>query len=179
MCGVGLSLFILSIKIIPGSPFLHAMFTILSKTSLAFSFPQGFPVLGLLRSYSSPFSTASMKFSVMATDILKLLSLLLSSLQVIKLMISGWSTRRIPIFAPRLVPPCFMASVAESNTVINEIGPDDMPDVEPTISPDGLSFEKENPVPPPDLWMSAVCFTASNMLSIESSTGSTKHAESC
>ena len=85
----------------------------------------------------------------------------------------------MPIFAPRLVPPCFMASVAESNTVMKDIGPEDIPEVDPTTSPDGLSLEKENPVPPPDLWMIAVCFTASNMLSMESSTGSTKQAESC
>ena len=179
MCGVGLSLFILSIKIIPGSPFFHAIFTIFSKTSFALRLPAAFPVLGFFNSYSLPASAASIKSSVMATEILKLLSLLLSSLQVMKCIISGWSIRSIPIFAPRRVPPCFIASVAESNTVIKDIGPDDMPEVEPTISPDGLSLENEKPVPPPLLWIKAVCFTASNMLSIESSTGSTKHAESC
>jgi hypothetical protein len=34
---------------------------------------------------------------------------------------------------------------------MKEIGPEEMPDVEPTTSPDGLSREKEKPVPPPDL----------------------------
>jgi len=33
---------------------------------------------------------------------------------VINSKISGWSTLKIPIFAPRRVPPCFTASVAES-----------------------------------------------------------------
>ncbi len=83
------------------------------------------------------------------------------------------------MLAPLLVPPCFIASVAPSNTVIKEMGPEDMPEVEPTMSPEGLNLEKEKPVPPPDLCIRAVCFTASKMLSIESSMGSTKQAESC
>ena len=132
-----------------------------------------------MREYSPSASTAFMKSSVMLTEMLKLLSLELSSLQVMKLITSGWSTRRMPILAPLLVPPCFIASVALSNTVMNEMGPEDIPEVEPTESPEGLSLENENPVPPPDLWMSAVFFTASNIDSIESSTGRTKQAESC
>ena len=48
-----------------------------------------------------------------------------------------------------------------------------------TVAPAGRSREKENPVPPPDLWMSAACLIASKISSIESPTGSTKHAESC
>ena len=92
-----------------------------------------------------------MKSSVTAIERLKLLNLLLLSFAVMKLSISGWSMRRMPIFAPRLVPPCLTASVAVSKTVIKDIGPDDMPFVDPTISPPGLRFEKLNPVPPPDL----------------------------
>jgi len=38
---------------------------------------------------------------------------------------------------------------------------------------------KENPVPPPDLWIRAVNLTASNISSMESPTGRTKQAESC
>jgi hypothetical protein len=34
-------------------------------------------------------------------------------------------------------------------------------------------------VPPPDLWISAVYFTASKMSSMESPTGKTKQADSC
>ena len=42
----------------------------------------------------------------------------------------------------------------------------------------GRTREKEKPVPPPDLWMRAACFTASKIPSMESPTGSTKQAES-
>ena len=44
--GVGLSEFILSIKIIPGSPFFQAPSTIKSKTAFAFNLPTGCFVLG-------------------------------------------------------------------------------------------------------------------------------------
>ena len=114
--------------------------------------------------------------SVIATEILKLFSLVLSALQSINSKISGWSTLRIPILAPRLVPPCFTASVAALNTSIKETGPDETPIVERTTSFLGLSLENENPVPPPDLCINAVFFTVSKIPSNESSTGSTKQA---
>src|SRR3989338_7423616 len=38
-CGVGLSLFILSKNIMPGSPFFHAIFTIRSNAPFAFNLP--------------------------------------------------------------------------------------------------------------------------------------------
>ncbi len=87
----------------------------------------------------------------MATEILKLLSFEVSFFDVIKSIMSGWSILKIPILAPLLVPPCFMASVALLNTCINETGPLDTPFVECTISFLGLRDEKEKPVPPP-LW---------------------------
>ena len=163
----------------PGSPFFHACFTIVSKTARALSLLTTTFVLGLSSSYSPSFSRASMNLFVTPTDMLKLLSFWLTSLQVMKSRISGWSTLSIPIFAPLLVPPCFTASVAVSKTVIKDIGPEDIPFVEPTTSPLGLNLEKPKPVPPPDLCIIAAYLTASNMDSIESSTGSTKHAESC
>ena len=89
--------------------------------------------------------------SVIATEMLKLFNLLLSDLQLMKSRISGWSTLKIPIFAPRLVPPCLTASVAALNTSINETGPDETPIVERTTLFFGLNLEKEKPVPPPDL----------------------------
>jgi hypothetical protein len=55
----------------------------------------------------------------------------------------------MPMFAPRRVPPCFMVSVAELNTSMNDIGPLDTPAVLLTESLAGLSLEKLNPVPPP------------------------------
>jgi len=82
------------------------------------------------------------------------------------------------MFAPRLVPPCLIVSVAESNTFMNEMGPEETPLVDCTMSFFGRIREKENPVPPPDLCIRAVSFMAVKMLSIESSMGRTKQAES-
>ncbi len=119
-----------------------------------------------------------MNASVSPTEMLKLLKHFRSALLRMNSMMSGWSTRRMPMFAPRRVPPCLIVSVATSKTRMNEIGPLAMPVVLMTTSFAGRSREKEKPVPPPDLWISAVCLTASKMSSIESSTGSTKQAES-
>ena len=58
-------------------------------------------------------------------------------------------------------------------------GPEATPPVEPTTSPSGRSREKAKPVPPPLLCISAVSFTLLKMESSESSTGSTKQADSC
>ena len=55
----------------------------------------------------------------------------------------------MPMFAPRLVPPCLMVSVAVLKTSMNEIGPLDTPAVLLTESLAGRSLEKLNPVPPP------------------------------
>ena len=92
---------------------------------------------------------------------------------------SGWSTRRMPILAPRRVPPCFTASVAALKTFMKEMGPLATPPVEFTVEPLARRREKEKPVPPPDLWMRAAFLMASKMSSMESATGSTKQAESC
>jgi len=80
---------------------------------------------------------------------LKLVSSLVSCLQVMKSRMSGWSTERIAMLAPRRVPPCFTASVAALNTFMNETGPLAQPLVERTGSFLGRMREKENPVPPP------------------------------
>ena len=62
---------------------------------------------------------------------------------------------------------------------MKEMGPLETPFVDWTTSFTGRSFEKEKPVPPPDLWIKAVCLTASKISSIESPTGNTKHADNC
>ena len=62
---------------------------------------------------------------------------------------------------------------------MNDTGPDAIPFVLLTISPLGLSFENENPVPPPDCWIIAISFNVRKILSRESSTGRTKHADNC
>ena len=82
ICGVGLSLLILSRKMIPGSPFRQAMFTIMSNTLRAFILDAGSLVLGLTSSYSPSSARAAMNLSVSATEMLKLVSLVLSFLLV-------------------------------------------------------------------------------------------------
>src|SRR6056297_863598 len=85
----------------------------------------------------------------------------------------------MPIFAPRRVPPCLTCSVAVLKIFKNDIGPEAIPPVEPTRLFWGRSREKENPVPPPDLWIKAAFLMASKIPSMESSTGKTKQAASC
>ncbi len=58
------------------------------------------------------------------------------------------------------------------------MGPEAIPPVVPTRLCLGLSLEKENPVPPPDLWIRAAFLRASNIPSMLSSTGRTKQAAS-
>ncbi len=144
-----MSRFILSRNTMPGSPFFQACWTSLSNMALASLRPTGFPSLGLKISYSVPSSAAFMKASVRATEMLKLVRVLLSSLQVMKRSMSGWSTRSMPMLAPRLLPPCLIVSVAELNTAMKETGPDATPPVERTTSPAGRREEKSKPVPPP------------------------------
>ena len=172
--GVGLAglALIRSMNTMPGSPVRHAARTIRSKTSLADSRPVTCLVCGSIRSYSSPRARASMNCSVAATEMLKLV-IPPSSLHSMNSRTSGWSTRRMPMLAPRRVPPCFTASVAALKTRRNETGPDARPPVDATSVSFGRSREKANPVPPPLLWMIAASFTASKILSIESSTGRT------
>ena len=113
-----------------------------------------------------------MNGSVMATEMLKLV-MPPSSLHSMNSRTSGWSTRRMPMLAPRRVPPCFTASVAPLNTRRKDTGPEALPPVEATTASFGRRREKAKPVPPPDLWMMAADFTASKISSIESPTGRT------
>ena len=163
----------------PGSPFFHACSTILPNTSFALYLSTTSLVLGFIISYSSSFSTALINVSVTPTEILKLVNFSLLSFDVIKSKISGWSTLSIPIFAPLLVPPCFIVSVAALKTVIKDMGPLETPLVERTTSFRGLILENEYPTPPPDFWISAVSFSASKISFIESPTGRTKQAANC
>src|SRR2546425_746928 len=52
-----------------------------------------------------------------------------SSLHSMNSRMSGWSTFKMPMLAPRRVPPCFTASVAPLNTRRNETGPEARPPV--------------------------------------------------
>ena len=91
-----------------------------------------------------------MNFVVMPTEMLKFVILVRSSLLPMNSSTSGWSTRRMPMFAPRRVPPCFTAFVLASYSSMNETGPDATPVVLRTILPLARNREKEKPVPPPD-----------------------------
>ena len=98
----------------PGSPVFQAPWMIFSQTSRARSLPTTALVRGWNRSYSASASTAVMKASVMATEMLKLVILVVSDLHSMKSRMSGWSTRRMPMLAPRRVPPCLTTSVEAS-----------------------------------------------------------------
>src|SRR3989441_7226425 len=75
-----------------------------------------------------------MNASVTATEMLKFVTWVRSSLQVMNSRMSGWSTRRIPMLAPRRVPPCFTTSVEASYSFMKETGPEATPIVERTTS---------------------------------------------
>src|SRR3989304_6476857 len=158
--GVGLALLILSMNMMPGSPIFHAASDICVNTSFALRRRTVFLVLGLIRGEDLSCFTAFMNLSVTATDILKFTSSCGLSFAHINSNISGWSTLKIPIFAPLRVPPCFITSVPVLKTFIKDTGPLAIPPVEETRSSLGRRLLKENPVPPPVWWIIAVFFTA-------------------
>ncbi len=98
----------------PGSPLRHAFSTIWRNTARARRLPAFALVRGLTRSYSSSRSTACMKRSVTATLMLKFCSAVMSAFTLMKASMSGCSTSRIAMLAPRRVPPCLIDSVAAS-----------------------------------------------------------------
>ena len=73
-----------------------------------------------------------MKASVRPTERLKLLNSPSFSLARMNSTMSGWSTRRMPMLAPRRVPPCLICSVAVLKMRRKETGPEATPPVEPT-----------------------------------------------
>ncbi len=174
--GVGLAWLMGSKKARPGSPEAWAWRAISSHRAPASTSRTTWPVRGFLSGQPPPALTAAKKSRSTMTERLKLASRPGRSLARMNTSMSGWLTASRPMLAPRRVPPCLMASVAVSNTCMKLTGPELTPPVEATTSPAGRSWEKEKPVPPPDLWIRAVLFTASKMLSSESSTGSTKQA---
>ena len=87
--GVGLALFIVSMKMIPGSPVSHALSTISSNTVSALIFPAVSPLLGFMRLYVLWDVNASMKASVTATEMLKFVNWLFFRLTRINSRISG------------------------------------------------------------------------------------------
>jgi len=171
-------LFISSINSIPGSPQLHADSTSAWNIFLAFISLTAFFVLGFISFIVLFFFTDCMNLFVIATDMLKFSSFSVC-FSFMNLRMSGWFTSSIPMFAPLLLPPCFIISAALSNIFMKDMGPDAVPFDLCIMSPSGLIFEKLNPVPPPLWCIIAICFSASNICCIESSIGITKHADNC
>jgi len=137
---------------------------------------------GKRSSQGSSASTARINASVMATEILKFVMAYSLCLQVIKSSISGWSTRKMPILAPRRVPPWAISPKALSYTLRKPTGPVAWPDEDFTNEPLGRRREKLKPFPPPVCWMSAALRRVEKMPSgerpISSEIGSTKQAAS-
>lgn len=65
-----------------------------------------------------------MNESVMPPERLKFVISVGDSFSAMKSRMSGWSIGRMPIFAPRLVPPCLMTSVERLKRRMKEIGPE-------------------------------------------------------
>ena len=82
---------------------------------------------------------------------------------------SGWSTLRTPICAPRLCPELAIVWQIESNIPIKDTGPEDLESKDLMRSPFGRSNEKSYPIPPPLLIVSAASEALSIMFVIESS----------
>src|SRR5690554_2472777 len=120
-----------------------------------------------------------MKVPVIPTLRLKLVRTEVSLFAVMNSTIWGWSTLRIAMLAPRLVPPCLTASVAALKTLRKDIGPLETPVVVFTLEFVSLSRLKLKPVPPPLLWIRAAFLIELKILSILSSIGKTKQADNC
>src|SRR5213080_2574070 len=84
-----------------------------------------------------------MNASETATEMLKFVTCVRSSLQAMNSRMSGWSTRSIPMLAPRRVPPCLTTSVEASYSFMNDTGPEATPIVERTTSFLGRRREHE------------------------------------
>ena len=88
-----------------------------------------------------------------------------------KARMSGWSTRMMPMLAPRRNAPCWMASVTPESIFRKDSGPSVVPPEERTIEPLGRSRDRSMPVPPPARCTRAICRAVAMMSSIESSSG--------
>src|SRR5574338_253743 len=138
-----LYLLILSKNISPGSALFHADNAIRSMSWCALISFTGALSRGLRSVYfpSAESTSADQKSSQTPTDTLKFSRIPASVLFVMNFSMSGCHASKMPIFAPRLLPPCLTTSVTVLMMFIKDTGPDATPDVEATISPSCLRSE--------------------------------------
>ncbi len=177
MPGRVLNWLITSMKRTPGSPVAQAWSAISLQRSLAGISDQVLPSRGFTRGRSFPAPRASKKAGIEPHRDVEVAqpARLLRGHELPDIRVPAGEHPHVRTPPP---PPCFTASVALSKTSMNETGPLAMPAVLFTMSPFGRIREKEKPVPPPLLWMRAMWPMVLKMLSMESSTGRTKQAES-
>src|SRR3989344_8407059 len=88
---------------------------------------KGSEVSGKTRSQSASFLTASIKSSVMPTEMLALVILPASRFELIKSITSGCQTFKINIKAPRREPPCSIRPVTKLYNDAQETAPEERP----------------------------------------------------
>src|ERR671922_256912 len=140
----GLYLLMLSKNITPGSALFHALSAIRSISCCASICLTGSRVRGLRSAYlwlPSLLTSTFQKSSQMPTLTLKFSKTPGFVLAVTNFSTSGCQASRMPMLAPRRLPPCFTTSVIVSIILMNEVGPDATPEVEATMSPSGLRSE--------------------------------------
>ncbi len=104
-----------------------------------------------------------MKASVTSTDKLKLRNRAGSRFASMNASISGWSTRRHPIIAPRRWPAECTVRHIESQQSMKVRGPEASAATPLTGLPHGRIVEKSIPTPPPCCMVSAACFRCSKI----------------
>ena len=110
--------------------------------------------------------TASMNASVTPTDRLNCVSVVELFLIRMNSAISGWSTRRTPICAPRLCPAELIVLHTASKIPMKLRGPLERLSKPLMSAPDGRSVLKSYPIPPPSCIVLAACCAANMMPSM-------------
>ena len=93
-----------------------------------------------------------------STERLKLRNRAGSRLASMNASMSGWSTLRQPIIAPRRCPAEWTVRHIESQQSMNVSGPEASAPTPCTGLPEGRIVEKSIPTPPPCCIVSAACF---------------------
>ena len=150
----------------PGSPLLWAFLTILSQISVAATLPRSSPFH--LKTTSSFASSNFRKVSSMQTEILALLSSLLSNFAFKNSIKSGWSYLRQNMRADLLPPPSLSSLQIALMARIRLTAPVASPPVPRITEPLGRTLEKLIPTPPPVPDIIVTALSASPHPSLES-----------